>query len=168
MRAGLVTAVPRPPVPSAGDPAAVSMAYLREAAHGEDGEYTDDLGADPQADPELASFDSVLAGVASFPGDLELVRQAAIARAELISAERIASHLRVVQSGFAEIFTEFVKTRHPDVPYIDLVAEVAGSTLAAACVVAVENWGRKGCKGDLGEIVATALNLVRSGLAPLS
>jgi AcrR family transcriptional regulator len=112
-------------------------------------------------------FDSVLAGVASFPGDLELVRQAAIARAELISAERIASHLRVVQSGFAEIFTEFVKTRHPDVPYIDLVAEVAGSTLAAACVVAVENWGRKGCKGDLGKIVATGLNLVRSGLAPL-
>jgi hypothetical protein len=34
--------------------------------------------------------------------------------------------------------------------------------------VAVENWGRNGCQGDLGEIVATGLNLVRSGLAPLS
>jgi AcrR family transcriptional regulator len=113
-------------------------------------------------------FDSVLASVASFPGDLELVRQAAMARAELISAERIASHLRVVQSGFAEIFTSFVKTRHPDVDNIDLVAEVAGSTLAAACVVVVENWGRNGCQGDLGEIVATGLNLVRCGLAPLS
>jgi hypothetical protein len=53
---------------------------------------------------------------------------------------------------------------HPD---IDLAAEVAGAALAAALVVAVENWGRNGCTGDLGEITATALNLVRSGLAPL-
>ena len=37
-----------------GDPAAVSMAYLHEAAHDEDSEYGDDLEADPQADPELA------------------------------------------------------------------------------------------------------------------
>ena len=41
-------------------------------------------------------FDAVLAGVASFPHDLEVVRQAASARTELISAERIAAHL---QSG---------------------------------------------------------------------
>jgi AcrR family transcriptional regulator len=113
-------------------------------------------------------FDAVLASVESFPGDLGLVRQAAIARAELITAERIASHLRVVQSGFAELITDFVRRRNPDVPDIDLVAEVAGSTLAAALVVAVENWGRNSCKGDLGEITATSLKLVRSGLAPLT
>src|ERR1700730_9098462 len=41
-------------------------------------------------------FDAVLASVASFPHDLEVVRQAATARNELISADRIASHLRVV------------------------------------------------------------------------
>src|ERR1700743_1566796 len=35
-------------------------------------------------------FDAVLASVATFPHDLEVVRQAATARAELISAERIA------------------------------------------------------------------------------
>jgi hypothetical protein len=55
----------------------------------------------------------------------------------------------------------------PHTTDIDLVAEVAGATVAAALVVAVENWGRNGCTGDLGEITA-AMNLVRSGLAPLS
>lgn len=113
-------------------------------------------------------FDAVLASVETFPHDLEVVRQAAIARAELISADRIAAHLRVVQSSFARVLTDFVKTRYPEVPNLDLVAEVAGSTLAAALVVAVENWGRSGCAGDLGEIVASSLDLLRSGLAPLS
>ena len=114
-------------------------------------------------------FDAVLASVASFPHDLEVVRQAATARTELISADRIASHLRVVQSSFAgrdhRLHQEAVQSDTPD---IDLVAEVAGATLAAALVVAVENWGRNGCTGDLGEITAAAMNLVRSGLAPLS
>jgi AcrR family transcriptional regulator len=112
-------------------------------------------------------FDAVLASVASFPHDLEVVRQAATARTELISADRIASHLRVVQSSFAGVITDFIKKRYSDTSDIDLVAEVAGATLAAALVVAVENWGRNGCKDDLGEISAAAMNLVRSGLAPL-
>jgi AcrR family transcriptional regulator len=112
-------------------------------------------------------FDAVLASVAAFPHDLEVVRQAATARAELISADRIANHLRVVQSSFARVLTEFVRNRHPEVPNIDLAAEVAGSALAAALVVSVENWGRNGCAGDLGELVAASLDLVRSGLAPL-
>jgi AcrR family transcriptional regulator len=113
-------------------------------------------------------FDAVLASVASFPHDLEVVRQAATARTELISADRIASHLRVVQSSFAGVITDFIKKRYSDTSDIDLLAEVAGATLAAALVVAVENWGSNGCTGDLGEITATAMNLVRSGLAPLS
>jgi hypothetical protein len=113
-------------------------------------------------------FDAVLVSIASFPYDLELVRQAATARAELISAERIAGHLRVVQASFAGVITDFVKTRYSEIPDIDLIAEVAGATLAAALVTGVENWGRNGCTGDLGDITATALNLVRTGLAPLS
>lgn len=113
-------------------------------------------------------FDAVLASVAAFPHDLEVVRQAATARTELISADRIASHLRVVQSSFAEVLTEFVRNRKPNVANIDLFAEVAGSALAAALVVAVESWGRTGCAGDLGELVAASLELVRSGLAPLA
>ena len=112
-------------------------------------------------------FDAVLASVAAFPHDLEVVRQAATARTELISADRIASHLRVVQSSFAQVLTEFVRNRKPDVANIDLFAEVAGYVLAAALVVAVESWGRNGCAGDLGELVAASLDLVRSGLAPL-
>ncbi|MCV7303216.1 TetR family transcriptional regulator [Mycobacterium barrassiae] len=113
-------------------------------------------------------FDAVLAAIASFPYDLEVVRQAASARAELISAERIASHLRVVQASFAGVITNFVARRYAGTPEIELLAEVAGATLAAALVTAVENWGRNGCTGDLNEITATCVNLVRSGLAPLS
>ena len=55
--------------------------------------------------------------------------------------------------------------RYVDVPDIDLKAEVAGAALAAALVVAVEIWGRGGCTDYLGQIVAEAVNLVRSGLA---
>lgn len=113
-------------------------------------------------------FDAVLASVAAFPHDLEVVRQAATARAELISAERIAGHLRVVQASFAHVLTDFVKGRNPGVANIDLLAEVTGSALAAALVVAVENWGRNGCTGELGELVASSLDLLRSGLAPLA
>lgn len=115
-----------------------------------------------------ALFDAVLASVAAFPHDLEVVRQAATARAELISADRIAGHLRVVQSSFARVLTDFVRNRNQDAANIDLGAEVAGSALAAALVVAVENWGRNGCVGDLGELVAASLGLLRSGLAPLA
>ena len=115
-----------------------------------------------------ALIEAVLASIASFPYDLEVVRQAASARAELITADRIAGHLRVVQSSFAGVITDFIKGRYPDISDIDLVAEVAGATIAAALVVAVEHWGRNRCTGDLGEITAAALNLVQSGLAPLS
>jgi AcrR family transcriptional regulator len=119
--------------------------------------------------PESESvFDAVLASVASFPHDFEVVRQAASARAELITAERIAAHLRVVQALFAGVITSFVAKRYADTPEIDLVAEVAGATLAAALVTAVENWGRNGFAGDLDAITTTCVNLLRSGLAPLA
>src|SRR5690349_8020393 len=76
--------------------------------------------------PESESlFDAVLISIATFPYDIELVRQAATARTELISAERIASHLRVVQASFAGVITDFIKTRYNSTPDIDLVAEVA-------------------------------------------
>ncbi|MEE6138215.1 TetR/AcrR family transcriptional regulator [Mycobacterium sp. 050128] len=113
-------------------------------------------------------FDAVLSSVAAFPHDLEVVRQAATARTELITAERIAGHLRVVQSSFAAVLTDFVNKRNPDVPNIELGAKVAGSALAAALVVAVEQWGRNGCTDDLGELVAASIDLVRSGLASLA
>jgi AcrR family transcriptional regulator len=113
-------------------------------------------------------FDAVLASVAAFPHDVEVVRQAATARAELISAERIAGHLRVVQSSFARVLTDFIRNRNPDAAQIDLRAEVAGAALAAALVVAVENWGRNGCTGDLGEFVVASLDVIRSGLSPLA
>ena len=121
-------------------------------------------------------FDAVLASVVSFPHDLEVVRQAALLRAELIGGERAAGHLRVVQASFAAVITDFVRSRYADVPDIDLKAEVAGAALAAALVVAVENWGRGGCTAtsarssrtdDLGQTVAHSVNLLRVGLAEL-
>jgi len=125
----------------------------------------DALAQRPASEP---LFDAVLASVAAFPHDLVVVRQAATARSELISADRIASHLRVVQSSFARVLTDFVRKRNLDVANIDLAAEVAGSALASALVVAVEDWGRNGCAGDLGELVVASLDLLRSGLAPLA
>lgn len=113
-------------------------------------------------------FDAVAASVAAFPHDLEVVRQAAMARVELISAERVAGHLRVVQSSFAQVLTDFVKNRYPQVPNTALVAEVTGAALAAALVTAVEYWGRNGCADDLGALVMSSLELIQSGLAPLS
>jgi AcrR family transcriptional regulator len=126
---------------------------------------TEALAQRPSAE---SLFDAVLASVASFPHDVEVVRQAAIARSTLISAERIAAHLRVVQSSFAEVFADFIKTRYAGFPNLDLASAVAGATLAAALVVAVQKWGDDGCTGDLGEIVAASVDLVRSGLAPLA
>jgi len=113
-------------------------------------------------------FEAVLASVESYPHDIEVVRQAALARAELITADQVAGHLRVVQSSFAGVFTDFVKRRYPDVANIELVSEVAGATLAAALVVGVETWGRNGCSQDLAAIAAECLELVRSGLSPLA
>lgn len=118
--------------------------------------------------PSESVFEAVLASMDSYPHDIELVRQAALARAELITGEQIAGHLRVVQSSFAAVITDFVIQRYPDVENIDLVAGVAGATLAAAMVVGVETWGRNGCVEDLGAISATCLELVRSGLSPLA
>jgi AcrR family transcriptional regulator len=112
-------------------------------------------------------FEAVLASMDSYPHDIELVRQAALARAELITGDQIAGHLRVVQSSFAAVITDFVRQRYPDVENIDLVANVAGATLAAAMVIGVETWGRNGCVEDLAAISATCLDLVRSGLSPL-
>ncbi len=113
-------------------------------------------------------FDAILISVASFPHDLEVVRQAATARAQLITADRIASHLRVVQSSFAAALTDFIRNRNPEVRDIDLAAAVGGSAIAAALVVAVESWGRNGCVGDLGHIVTASLDLVRCGLTSLA
>jgi AcrR family transcriptional regulator len=112
-------------------------------------------------------FDAVLASVVSFPHDLEIVRQAALVRAELIGGERAAGHLQVVQASFAAVITEFVRSRYAEMPGVDLIAKVAGPVLAAALVVAVEHWGEGGCVGNLEEIVTASVELIRTGLAPL-
>lgn len=120
-----------------------------------------------ERDPSEPLIDAVMHSIASFPHDLEVVRQAALARTELISADRIAGHLRVVQGTFAEVITAYAKQRTADLPHPDLTAEVAGSVIAAALVCAVEGWGRNGCTDDIGERTAHALELVRTGLAVL-
>jgi hypothetical protein len=82
----------------------------------------------------------------SFPHDVEVVRQAALARASLIDGDRAAGHMRLVQASFAAVITDFVRDRYRQVPDVDLVAEVAGATVAAALIVALEKWGRDKCE----------------------
>lgn len=113
-------------------------------------------------------FDAVLAAMDNFPHDVEVVRQAALARASLIDGERAAGHIRVVQASFAAVISEFVRDRYRHVANIDLVAEVAGATVAAALIVATEKWGRDKCESDLTVLSADSLALLRSGLAQLS
>jgi AcrR family transcriptional regulator len=112
-------------------------------------------------------FDAVRAAVRSFPHDIEIVRQAAMLRTSLISGDRVADHLRVVQASFAAVITEFVRDRRTGDTDIDLLASVAGTAIAAALVSAVEVWGLGGCAEDVDLIVSRALALIESGLAPL-
>jgi len=112
-------------------------------------------------------FDAVRAAVRSFPHDIEIVRQAAMLRTSLISGDRVADHLRVVQASFAAVITDFVRDRRSGDPDIDLLAAVAGTAIAAALVSAVEVWGLGGCAEDVDLVVSRAMALVESGLAPL-
>ncbi|BBY63135.1 TetR family transcriptional regulator [Mycolicibacterium helvum] len=113
-------------------------------------------------------IDAVLAAMDSFPHDIQVVRQAALARASLIDGDRAAGHIRLVQASFAAVITDFVRDRYRHVPDVDLAAEVAGATVAAALIVALEKWGRDKCEGDLSQVSAESLDLLRSGLATLS
>ena len=112
-------------------------------------------------------FDSVLAAVSNFPYDMEIVNQAALLRSSVISGERIAAHLRVVQSSFAAVISEFIRVRHSDNSDIDLLAAVAGNALAGALVAAVEQWGKSGRTQDVDAMVKRSIEIVRSGLEPL-
>jgi AcrR family transcriptional regulator len=112
-------------------------------------------------------FDSVLVATRSFPHDLEIVRQAAMLRSSLISGERVAEHLRIVQASFAAVIVEFVRGRFQGRRDVDLLATVSGNVLAAALVAAVEVWGINGCRGDVEKLVSRAIELVRSGFPEL-
>jgi len=112
-------------------------------------------------------FDSVLAATRSFPYDLEIVHQAAVLRTSLISGDRVADHLRIVQASFTAVFIEFIQKRLPDHPDIDLFAAVAGNSLAGALVAAVEVWGRTGCRGDVEDLVNRSVDILRTGLVDL-
>lgn len=127
--------------------------------------FAEALERRPKDEPLI---DAVLKAMDSFPHDVEVVRQAALARASLIDGDRAAGHVRLVQSSFAAVVSEFVRDRYGQVADVELIAEVAGATVAAALIVALEQWGRDKCETDLTELSATCLELLRSGLAPLS
>ena len=123
------------------------------------------LAARPAREP---LFDSVRAAVYAFPHDLEIVRQAALLRSSLISGARIAEHLRIVQSSFAGVFADFVRSRQADDPDVDLVAAVSGAALAGVLVAAITVWGEDGCPDDIDAYVERSLSILRAGLAPAS
>jgi AcrR family transcriptional regulator len=115
----------------------------------------------PANEPVL---DSIRVAIRSFPDNLEIVHQAALLRSG-IDAERAAEQLRIVQTEFANVLTEFIRTRLS--PPDPLLANVGGSVIAAALVAAVDSWGQGGCRGDIDVMVNRALDLVRTGLKPL-
>ncbi|MCW2672270.1 MAG: hypothetical protein JWP14_859 [Frankiales bacterium] len=115
----------------------------------------------PASEPVL---DSIRVAVRSFPDNLEIVHQAALLRSGL-DAERAAEQLRIVQTEFATVLTDFIRSRLT--PADPLLANVGGSVVAAALVAAVDSWGQGGCRGDIDEMVNQALDLVRTGLKPL-
>jgi AcrR family transcriptional regulator len=112
-------------------------------------------------------FDSVLIAVRSFPHDIEVVRQAAMMRLSMISGDRVADHLRIVQTSFATVLSDFVRQRHAAHPDVDLLAAVAGNVLAAALVSAVEVWGLSECTEDVEVLVGRAIEYLQSGLGAL-
>ena len=109
-------------------------------------------------------FDSVAAALRSFPEDVEVVRQIALLRSSLISSERAADHLRVIESAFAAVFQEHFRKRYSAHPDVDLLAVVAGNALAGTTVGAVDAWGQGGCVDDIEEMVEKAVAFLRSGL----
>jgi hypothetical protein len=119
-------------------------------------------GAHQIAAKDEPIFDSVLLATRSFPYDLEIVHQAAVLRTSLISGDRVADHLRVVQASFTAVFTEFIRTRLPHHPDINLVAAVAGNSLAGALVAAVEVWGQTGCTEDVEVLVNRSIERPRA------
>jgi AcrR family transcriptional regulator len=124
-------------------------------------------GALASRPPKESIFDSVLAAASTFPYDMEIVNQAALLRSSAISGERIAAHLRVVQSSFAAVISEFVRVRRAGDSEIDLLAAVAGNALAGALVAAVEEWGKGGRTQDVDAMVKRSIEMIRSGLRPL-
>jgi DNA-binding GntR family transcriptional regulator len=71
---------------AAGDPAAVSTAYVYEAAQDADREGSADSEPEPETDPELSSFDSVLSGLPAAAVSLEMSPpQPAVARSLRLS-----------------------------------------------------------------------------------
>jgi AcrR family transcriptional regulator len=112
-------------------------------------------------------FDSVLAATRSFPYDLEIVHQAAVLRTSLISGDRVADHLRIVQASFTAVFIEFIRKRLPDHPDIELFAAVAGNSMAGALVAAIEVWGQNGCREDVEDLVNRSIEILRHGLVDL-
>ena len=110
---------------------------------------------------------TVLIAVQSFPHDIEIVRQAAMMRNSMISGDRVADHLRIVQTSFANVLSDFIRQRHADHPDVDLLAATAGNVLAAALVSAVEVWGLSAATADVEALVGRALTYVRTGLSEL-
>jgi AcrR family transcriptional regulator len=124
------------------------------------------LGSRPATE---SVFDAILAAVQTFPHEMEIVRQAAMLRTSLISGDRVADHLRIVQSSFSTVLTEFMDRRLPANATIDrqLFATVAGNAIAGALIAAIEVWGMRGCVDDVQAMVYEAIDVVRSGLRPL-
>ena len=113
-----------------------------------------------------ALIDSVLIAIHSYPDEVEIVRQAAALRRNLLRQDQAVAHLRLVQAAFADEITEHARRRLGHGPDVDLYAAVAGSTLAAALVSTLDTWAQRGSAStdELTTMVESAMAYLRAGL----
>jgi AcrR family transcriptional regulator len=117
----------------------------------------------PSGEPLI---DSVLIAIHSYPDEVEIVRQAAALRRNLLRQDQAVAHLRLVQAAFAEEITEHARRRIGHGPDVDLYSAVAGATLAAALVSTLDTWAQRGSAStdELTTMVESAMAYLRAGL----
>ncbi len=122
------------------------------------------LTARPPAEPLL---DSVKAAIQSFPDDHTILHRLADLRRQVLSADAIETHIRLVQGSFARAIETRVadRLRTGDVEIDgdqELVAIVLGNTVAGALLAVLDLWTRTGGRdaAELQPLVDRAFELV--------
>lgn len=105
------------------------------------------LAARPLDEPIV---ESVMAAIRTFPGDPEQLRQLGILRRQVLSAEAIETHIRLVQGAFSRVIEQALLLRmHHSRGLVrardrELVAAVTANALGGALLAVLDLWTRHG------------------------
>jgi AcrR family transcriptional regulator len=108
-------------------------------------------------------FQAALIAVQAYPDDLEAVRQAALLRQSSLSASELARYLQLVRGTFASEIEAFARRHFAGRPDGELMAAVAGNSIAGALVATFEIWGAGGAVEDMRVMCHRALSYVARG-----